>query len=31
MVHSNPGIIGRQTGRQKKQPKGTVKIESDKG
>ncbi len=31
MAHSNRGIIGRQTGRQKKQPKGTVKIESDKG
>lgn len=31
MVQSAQGIIGRQSGRQKKKPKGTVKIESDKG
>lgn len=31
MVQSDQGIIGRQSGRQKKKAKGTVKIESDKG
>ncbi len=31
MIQSDIGIIGRQSGRQKKKAKGTVKIESDKG
>ena len=31
MAHSDRDIIGRETGRQKKKPKGTVKVESDKG
>jgi integrase len=31
MIQSDISIIGRQSGRQKKKAKGTVKIESDKG
>jgi len=31
MIQSDISILGRQSGRQKKKAKGTVKIESDKG